>query len=290
MRKLLMLILLAALALSACGKSVGAPTDVPAAAAATPLPSPVPTEPLALTVNGAAISLARYQAELQRLQAAESALGSPGDPDVEAQRVSDYLIDETLLAQAAAEAGYQPDEAELDARLAALQNEMGAQAFADWLTTYGYTPESFRKDLRQQMAALWMRNKIIDAVPPESEQAHVFQILLYNEEDANQVWQALASGTSFTDLAWQYDPQTGGDLGWVPSGYLLAPALNEALDALQPEQYSPVIATDAGYHILYVSAREIRPLSTNARLVLQEKALTDWLAARRADSDIRFAP
>ena len=139
------------------------------------------------------------------------------------------------------------------------------------------------------MAAAWMRDQITGAVPWVADQVHARQILLYNSSDANDILSRLNSGEDFTTLAFQYDPATGGDLGWFPKGYLTEPALETAAFSLDPGKYSDVIQTPLGYHILLVIERDAQhPLTSDARMNLQEKALSNWLAARRAQSDIQI--
>jgi peptidyl-prolyl cis-trans isomerase C len=72
---------------------------------------------------------------------------------------------------------------------------------------------------------------------------------------------------------------------------LLEPELEEAAFSLEPGQYSAVIATEVGYHILFVVERDAQHLlSPDAYLVMQENALGDWLAQKRAESEIVLAP
>ena len=81
------------------------------------------------------------------------------------------------------------------------------------------------------------------------------------------------------------------ELGWFPRGYLLEPVLEEIAFLLEPGQYSDVIESDVGYHILLVMERDPQhQLSPDAYLVMQEKALGDWLTQKRAESDIVLAP
>ncbi len=70
------------------------------------------------------------------------------------------------------------------------------------------------------------------------------------------------------------------------------PALDQAVFALQEGQISQIIHTNLGYHIVQVIERQPdRPLDPNTRLILQEKALQDWLDQRRAQSKIEiFVP
>ena len=112
-----------------------------------------------------------------------------------------------------------------------------------------------------------------------------------NEDAARQVAEQLDAGARFADLAVLYDPNTGGELGWFPRGYLLEPELEEAAFSLEPGQFSDVIQTEVGYHILLVVERDPQhQLSPDAYLVMQENALQSWLAQKRAESDIVLAP
>jgi parvulin-like peptidyl-prolyl isomerase len=57
--------------------------------------------------------------------------------------------------------------------------------------------------------------------------------------------------------------------------------------ALQPGEYTEVIKSAIGYHIVYVIEREMEhALSIESRRMMQEKALQDWLEAARAASSI----
>ena len=84
-----------------------------------------------------------------------------------------------------------------------------------------------------------------------------------------------------------YDPQTMGELGWFPRGYLVDPKLDEAAFSLQPGEYSNIVETRVGFHILQVLERDPdRLLEPDARLIFQEKALQDWIEAHRNQSEI----
>ena len=230
-----------------------------------------------------------YQAELSRYQADVGTELATEDQ----QRVLNELIDQLLLAQAAAEAGFVVDETILQERYAGLVSQLGSdQALRDWMDANAYTEESFRRTLARSVAAAWMRDQIAAEVPTALEQVHIRQILLYNSEEADRVIAQLQSGEDFADLAALNDPAAGGDLGWVPRGYLLDAKLDEAAFSLQPGEFSAVIQTSAGYHILQVLEREpLLPLEFDARLVLQRRAVQDWLVARRSQSQIQvFTP
>lgn len=291
-RKLFFSILVIAL-LSACnGQAAPAPTLTPALAPTDtqlpPTPSPTP-EPLAARVNGGGILLADYQAELGRFQAALVETGKTASDAEARQRVLDALIDEALLAQAAAANGHQVGDDEAQASMAATLEKIGGQAaWAEWLQKNGYTEESYRLALIRSLAAAWQRDQVLAAVPDNVEQVHARQILVLSKATADSVYNNLQSGADFATLAQQYDPATGGELGWFPRGYLTQPAVEEAAFALQPGQYSPVVQSDIGFHIVLVVEREVRQLSTDALLTLQRSALADWLQQQRAASQIEI--
>jgi peptidyl-prolyl cis-trans isomerase C len=287
------LTLILALGLSACASFAGTPaTETPALPTQTP-PPPTPTPPpLAAIVNDEWLMEEEFLAEVERYRAAQEALGNEVSADEAARVVLDDLIAQVLLAQVARADGFELTEADLGSRLEALASEAGGvDALVAWQSDHGYTDESFRSALKRAAEAAWMRDKIITEVPGTAEQVHAQQILLYNEEAARKVADQLDAGANFADLAALYDPNTGGELGWFPRGYLLEPDLEQAAFSLEPGQQSDVIATEVGYHILLVLERDPQhPLSPDAYLVMQEKALQDWLAQKRTGSEIVLAP
>lgn len=268
--------------------AISSPSVEPAAdASATPSPEPpTPTlEPLAVVVNGQPISLAEFEAELARYQEAfpQTEIG-----EAERQQVLDSLIETRLLAQGAEEAGFSLTEAELDARLTELIDRAGGQAaFDSWLAENSYTTQSFRQALASNAAAAWMRDRLAGQVPPTAEQVRARQIFLYNAEEAKNVLDRLQAGTDFVTIAAQTDPAAGGELGWFPRGYLLEPAVEEAAFALQPGEYSDVIETRLGFHIVQVIERQQdRPLEPDALRALQRNAVAEWLRTRWEQSSI----
>lgn len=293
------LCVLAATWLVGCGARSNSPAPATSTLALlTPTATTAPLEPTATStpepaaalVNGEAISLAAYRAELERYRAAIGAQAGTELATEDQQTVLDDMINRALLAQAAAEAGFRVDESLLQARYDALVAELGgAQALADWMSAYGYDEATFRRDLAQAIAAAWMRDQIIDTVPEMAEQVHVRQILLYNSAQAEQALAELGAGRDFAELAAAYDPVGKGDLGWFPRGYLLHPALEEAAFSLQVGEISALIETPVGFHIIQVVERDPqRRLAPDARLTLQMRALQDWLAERRSQSEIQF--
>ena len=286
------LTLLTALGLAACA-SVSTPQSASTPTATfTPQPPAATTEPLALSVNGDSVTLVEFNAEVARYTAAQTALGKTVASADATSAVIDDLVSQILLAQAAHTNGFTLDDTALQARIDTLTTQVGgADALSKWESDHGYTDQDFRSELRRQAEAAWMRDKIVSTVPSTAEQVHVQQILLYNQDKAQEFLAQLKAGADFNDLAFKADPVTRGDLGWVPRGYLLNMQIEDVAFNLEVGQHSDVITTDVGFHIVRILERDPnRPLSPDALLALQELALKNWIAEQRAKANVVLAP
>lgn len=267
-----------------------ADTQTPVVPTSTPEP-PTPTPlPLAVRFSGGGILLSDYEDEIQRQQAADTALGLQTPAEQISQQVLDDLIGQTLLADAAFTAGFQISDEDLQARIDALAEQLGgAQALADWQAANLYTPESFATTLRRQVAALWQRDQILAGVPTTAEQVHARQILVRQQDTAETILRQVNAGSNFATLVWEYDPLTGGDLGWFSRGMLTQPSVEEAAFSLQPGEVSGVIQSDLGYHIIQVIEREPdRPLQAEVLQQVQLAALENWVEQQKAAAQIEI--
>lgn len=257
--------------------------EITATLDAPEFPTTEPGIPLAASINGQGITLSEYQAELDRAKSAsETGLISYSEEDV-----LQNLIDEVLLAQGAAEAGFIPDEDFLQSRLEKLN--MDDQKIQNWQKLHGYTLENFQHAFSRAIAAAWMRDLIISEVSDTVEQVHARQILLYNADEAENIYAQLLAGTDFATLATQYDPINAGDLGWFPRGYLTVEELDDPIFSLQPGEFTQIIETMLGFHIVQMIERDPNhPLSPGAYQVLQIQAIENWLIERRNQSDIQI--
>jgi hypothetical protein len=271
-----LLLLITIILASGCGQNGAAgQTATPILPTRTPFPPPATQIPTAAVVNGDLITLAEYQEELARYKAAVNRELTEDDQMI----VINDLINQTLLAQAARSEGFQVSESALDQRIAALDTDQ--QPLTEWLSANGFTEESFRIYLKRSLEAAWMRDEIIDDVPLEMAQIRVQQMLFYDLAAAETTLETLNEGKDFNQLASTHDPQTKGDLGWFPEGFLLQPDLDPILFNLDVGEISDIIETEIGYHIFKILDREEnRPLDPAVRQILKEKALDDWLERR----------
>ncbi len=68
-------------------------------------------------------------------------------------------------------------------------------------------------------------------------------------------------------------------MGWFPRGVLFDAGLEEAIFTLAPGQYTRVITSENGFHIAELLDRdEAREVAPDLLILLQEKALEEWLA------------
>ena len=278
------MIFLTALGLTGCNGTGVTATQTPEATA-TPLP-PTPTPiPAAMRVNGEIVLQMLYDGWLASYQ-----IAYPESTEEDAQQaVLDELTEQMPLAQGAAENGYTVSEGELDARIQqSAESAGGEDKLAAWREANGFDEEQFREAMRLSMAAARQRDLIAEGVPQEAEQVKARQLLVLDEETANLYMGQLQAGAEFATLAALVDPTLSGDLNWFPRGYLTQPAVEEAAFALEPGQISGIVQSDIGYHIIEVLDKGVRPLTPEARLMLQHQAVADWLEERREQSEVEI--
>jgi parvulin-like peptidyl-prolyl isomerase len=291
---------LIAILISACGVNPTAAVTTPPQGATstpfqpsatfTPLPPTPTSEPLAATVNGAGISLAEYNAEMERLQASLKETGKTLQPAEQQKQIMDELVNETLLAAAAFKDGYKLDDSDLQKRIDDLTSQAGgADRLAEWMKNNFYTPTSLKIALRRNAAAAWERDQITAKAPTKADQVHLRQMLLLDQATADRYFNQLKAGADFATLAYVVDPDTGGDLGWAPKGYLLVPEIEQAAFGLEVGKYSPIIKTAYGYQIIYLIERDSQhPLSTDARGMIQQQLMDSWLKEQSSQAKIQI--
>ena len=249
------------------------------------LPTPTPVPAIAV-VNGERIPLAWYETEVNRYLIAQEALGTPvADMAAARETVLNDLIEKMVLAQGAVEAGFSVTDADVQAKIDTLAAEVDLAA---WMAEWGYTDADLFQSMRLELLATDQRDRITSAVPTTMEQVELRQVFAYTSTGAQNALASLNAGTPFEDVAYEYDWVAGGYLGWVPRGYLLIPAVEDAAFNLPVGSRSEIIESDIGYHIVMVLDRAERPLSSDALQVLQRQALQNWVAERLAMSTVEI--
>lgn len=265
--------------------------ELPTVVVSTTAPEVVPTAtevPSPISVNGEGIPLTYYQNEILRYRDSLTAQSvQPTDADI-SQTVLDYLVDQQLLSQVARQNGNQVSDQQLQERIDQLVSELGSGgALTEWMQTNHYDDTEFRLALRLSMESALQRDQIAQTVPEAVEQVRAQQIFASTQAGADRALTSLNAGGDFASLAWDYSPESGGELGWFPRGYLLYPEVEEAAFSQEPGTYSGIIQSEIGFHILLVLEHEAQhPLTTDARISLQNKAVIDWLVQARSSAQI----
>jgi parvulin-like peptidyl-prolyl isomerase len=245
-------------------------------------------------VNGQPILLADYQEETARFEAAMAEQGfdleSEDGKAMLAQmrrQVLDSMIEQVLIEQAAAQEGVAISEEELETTIQESIEEGGGQAsFEEWLQTSDLTYEDFREEIRFQLLALAIFERVTGSVPTTAEQVHARHILVQKEEEAQAILTRLQAGEDFAALARERSrdentKEAGGDLGFFPRGLLISPEVEEAAFALQPGQISGVVRSQFGYHVVQVLEKvPDRPLPPEVLNSLKEQAFGHWMQER----------
>lgn len=225
----------------------------------------------------------------QRVQFSVKTIGLQDTPELRqrmAAQVLRQMIDEKLQIQNAKRLGLAATDAEVQQRLGEIERGAGLSPgqFKLFLQSIGVPYEIAAQQFEAQIS--WtkvVRRKVrpqVDVSEAEIDDAlsrmrsnvgktesHVAEIFVPvdkadNAADAKRsterILEQLKRGAPFAAIAQQFSQgttaQTGGDLGWVLPGSL-DPALDVAIDKLQPRQFSEPIRSAAGWHILYVIDR-----------------------------------
>lgn len=264
-------------------QSTNSNTQIVVEVTLTPTITPTPL-PAAAIVNGERILLSDFNEEYLRYQDAATRAGKEIDQKTSQAVVLENMIDTVLLAQGARSAGFTLTDEMYTERVSKLGS---SDNLGQWIIDNHYSQESFSRLFGLEIEAGQMRDQILAAVPTSAEQVHARQITVQGKQRATDIYNQLEAGADFATLSWIYDPITGGELSWFPRNYLVLPQIEEAVFALEPGQYTQIIETDYGYQIVQVIEKELdRPLTQDALLAYQRKALADWVQSAKTASQL----
>ena len=246
---------------------------------------------MAARVNGEPVYLADYERELERYKNSLESQGiSPDGQDgrekVEQARgwILNMMIEQVLTEQAAEQAGIMVDDAQVEQSMQDMITESGGEdAFRAKLEEWGETYEHAKREVRAQLIGMQMTERVVAEVPESAEQVHARHILVDTKEEAQHIRSQLQAGADFANLAKAHsqDKSTrdnGGDLGFFPRGILVASEVEEAAFSLQPGQFSEVITSPLGFHIVQVVERDPnRAIGAQNVQLLREQAVQNWV-------------
>ena len=230
----------------------------------------------------------------QRVQFAIRTTGLQDSPDLRQRMAAQMLrqmIDERLQLQDAKRLGLRATDGELQQRVGDIERAAGMSRgqFKQYIQSTGVSYDIAIQQIEAQIS--WnkvLRRKVRPQVDvsdsevddalararanigkTESRVAEIFvpidraDMADSARRAADRIVEQLKRGAPFGAVAQQFSQgataQAGGELGWILPGSL-EPALDTALEKLQPRQFSDPIRSTAGWHILYVIDR--RPFAS----------------------------
>lgn len=301
----LLVLALLILSLAACGRQE---------------PSP-PPEVVVATVNGERIGLPEYEKAL----AEEASLARPEQPlkpqeeDSLKGEVLNRLIDERIMLQRAREMSLTVAEGELEARIAEIKKDYGAEGFDALFVDRGIAYPEWRSDLRRRMllerVIVKDVNERVQVTGSEAEvhffknrkayatagRVHAAQIVVRDRDVAEGILKRLKAGEDFGKVARETsigpEASSGGDLGTFERG-VMPEAIDRQVFSLQVGQPSRVIQSPYGFHILKVLERQeggtrgfaqaSEKVMADVRKIKEAEAYESWLGKLRAKAIVEI--
>lgn len=237
-------------------------------------------EPLAATVNGEPITIARLEREFARLSAASAA----ADPAALRAQALNILIEQQLINQGAASLGVTVTEADVQNEIETLK-ALAADLDQDWqtfLSSNNYTEAEMPQVQRDSLTTQRVRDVLLAPYSGDVAQAHARHILVRTQAEAQAVLERLNAGEDFALVAAavSLDATTrdfGGDLGWFTRDELIDATLADTIFSLEPGTIEGPISTRIGYHIVQTLELATRPIEPERFPFLAESVYNNWL-------------
>lgn len=169
------------------------------------------------------------------------------------------------------------------------------EAVQGWGDSVGFTEAEFRDLFRIGLLANQVETYLADQIPSTALQVKASHILLETEEDAQKALERLEAGEDFATVALEMSTdestkENGGDLGWFPLGQMV-PDFEKVAFNTPVGQYSEIVPTSFGFHIIYVEDKdENRELDPAILAQKQQGVLDEWLQEQRAAAEITYDP
>lgn len=250
----------------------------------------------------------------EQIKLIESRQG-PSKPEDKCFLLENMMVSKLLVNQAFIDSVVVSDEelnTQLNARIDRILESMGNDV-TQFEAYYGKSTkevrEDFSSDLRNQLVADKMRNKLMeditvtpsevkefyrripkDSLPYLSSEVEVSEIVIHpvandsskarSKAKLDKIQARLLAGEKFEDLASTYSDdagsaRNGGDLGWAKRGSFV-PEFEAAAYSLEPGQYSPIVETDFGFHLIQLLEHRGNTIHTRHILIKPEIEDNDY--------------
>lgn len=226
-------------------------------------------------------------------------------------QVIDYLIEDKLIWQAANDNDITVDENQVDTQIAKVKDTYNSEsAWQSALAENGYTEAGYRESIEIAYLTSQLKDQVVQKPTPTAAEFQDYaneNASKYNGRRSSQivfstadlstavnVLMQLQAGADFATMARKYSIDTisaakGGDVGWDSLNYFSNDYQN-ALDALEPGEFSGIVRTDYGYTIIlctdtYQASRTIAGVGvSNIPSEIRDSMETDLMATAWSDA------
>jgi len=283
------------------------------------IPSKVPPDKLAVTVNGEPLSLEEFDTEFRLMAIHYEAVTGEKMRSIK-RRLFEQVIDRRLLIQEARKEGIRISRGEWDGIVADALKEM-PEDFLEVLKVQGINQDAWKRKLFQEKLALKVVDRAVNAgvsiAPKEVEDyywshlgdyrgsraVHALHFVVREKADLEKALALLKKGADFPAVVSRFslgpERAQGGDWGFMATDRL-PPSYLKALSGLEPGKVSPPLRDALGYHLFKLlewrpsqmrSLEEVRPRITEALLKEEQDARFDeWMTGLKRKAVIRVNP
>lgn len=198
------------------------------------------------------------------------------------------VIDRKLIADAAREEGLDESPA-YQAEMATLADQVLQQYYLQGVVDAQVTEDGL-KEAYQRFVEDYEASG-------QGDEVHARHILVESEEEAAAIFERIAAGESFEELAMSESigpsGEMGGDLGWFRREDMV-PEFGDAAFAMEPGEVSGPVESPFGWHVIKVEERRSTPTPTFEDMVnslsstLAEQAMYAEIARLRETAEIEI--
>jgi foldase protein PrsA len=241
--------------------------------------------------------------------------------------IVNYLVNNELIRQEAAEMNVSVTKEEIDARMKEIVEQVGGQKkLEELLEKQGVKEEDLRTQLEAQMLQDEVRTEVAKNVTVTEEEMKAYfddpankeqftqaatvdarHVLVKSKADANKVQALLkadGSDANWKKVAKEYstDPgskNSGGSLGSFPEGRMV-PQFEKVAFSIKVNTISEPVKTQFGYHVIEVTKKTASSNTSfeDAKPMIEQQlkyqgeaeAWETWLKEAEAEAEIVYAP
>lgn len=227
------------------------------------------------------------------------------------------MIESEIVRQGAEDLGIEVTDADVEARIEELVEELGGQeAFDGVVEQAGLSEDDVVEQIRELVYRERLQDRLFEDVQVTDddveeyyeanrearyERAAARHILVETEDEALDAIERLEAGTDFAEVAQDVslDPgsaEQGGSLGEFGRGQMVGP-FDEAVFTSEVGEIVGPVETDFGFHVIEVTERVSESYEDVADDIREElnqerrgRVIQEWIAERMNEADVTVNP